>query len=58
MDIHSQTYQFLIVVVDRVEVLQKQIAEKEVTVVVLVQWVLSDSELANRLSLMEVSCWA
>jgi hypothetical protein len=35
-------------------VLQKQVAENEVTIIVLVKWVLSDSKLADSFTLVEV----
>jgi hypothetical protein len=36
-------------------VLQEKVTEKEVAIVVLVKWIFSNSELANSLSLMEIS---
>jgi hypothetical protein len=38
--------------------LQEKITEKEITIVVFIKWIFSDSELANSFSLMEISNWA
>lgn len=55
VSVHTKGDELLVIIVDRVEVLQEQVTEKEVAVVVLVQRVLCDSELANCLTLVEVS---
>lgn len=58
VSVHTERDQFLIVVINWIKVLQEKITEKEVTIIVLVEWVFSNSELTNSLSLMEISSWA
>jgi hypothetical protein len=55
VSVHTKWDEFLIVVIDWIEVFQEKITEKEVSIVVLIEWVFSNSELANSLSLMKIS---
>lgn len=53
--VHTKRDKFLIVIVNRIEMLQEKISEEEVAIVVSIQWVLGDCELADSLALMEIS---
>lgn len=57
MAIDSQTYEFSIIVIDRVEMLQKEATKQEVAIIVTVKRVLSYGKLADALSLMEIAHW-
>lgn len=57
MCVDTQGDILLIKVIDRVEMLQENVTEQEVTVVVSVQGVLSDRELTDAFALVKVGFW-
>jgi len=58
VNIDTERDQFLIVVINWVKMLQEKVTEKEISVVMLIERVLGNSELTNFLTLVEISSWA
>jgi hypothetical protein len=57
VSVHAETDQLPVVVVNGVEMLKEEPTEEEVAIVVSVQRILRNSELANTITLVKVSKW-
>jgi len=54
MSVNTKTNKFLIKIINGIEMLQKEVTKNEIAVVMTVEWVLSDSKLADSFALMKV----
>lgn len=57
MRVDTETYELLIVVENRVEMLQEQVTKDISAIVMLVEWILRYGELTDAVALVQVSLW-
>ena len=54
MGVYAQTDQFIIVIENTIEMFHEQIPKQIISIVMLIQWILSNSKLANLITLMQI----